>query len=254
MIESPDRSQARNILRQKAKLEAIITYLTSVGIEKYLLERIVKYKPDLVFVGDSYAQGIYRKRDELESRHGIKIEEYWRDVIAKDIGSKDLMLAAKACDEHLTREKLLEDKIELQKVESPEQLGDDLQRMQIERYYSSVTKGRVTDKTPDYIGSWDLDFEERGLFEVFVRQRSEENGVASISGIIEDCNGSADFQGRMEKNSIVFFKRYTKAALCAAKGEIHYTGVLQKDGKYLGTFCGLSCSIGNFWMEPFKKE
>ena len=67
----------------------------------------------------------------------------------------------------------------------------------LERQIKLVKEGRITDGTPDYVGTWDMDPFE-GYFEVYVQDTDGEN----ISGVIEDVNGSASFEGKVDESEV----------------------------------------------------
>ncbi|MEM4246707.1 MAG: hypothetical protein QXF14_00065 [Candidatus Woesearchaeota archaeon] len=249
-----NKELADSLWREAEKYRVEAQYEHMVGKEQVILENIAKFKPDLVFLGAAHSSSFFRQRERLQKEYGITIDEYWEDEVIREPSQDELWNALSFSSERVPMERYLpEIEVRMKKIEDPKDALFDIETVCCERLRNAFRNKRVTDQKPDYIGSWEMDFEERGLFEVFVKQRKEENGAIGISGIIEDCNGSADFEGKLDKNSIMFIKKYTKAAPCAAKGEINYTGLLQPDGRYLGTFCALSCGMGNFWMKPFKE-
>ena len=252
--EELDCENKKRLWKEANKVWIEAEYQRMVGKEELLLENIARFRPDLVFLGAAHAASFYRQRERLQREYGITIDEYWEDRVIRHPSNEEIWNAVRWCTEKVPMEHYLTKvKVEMRKIDDPKDALHDLETTCIERRYRAVKKGRVTDDNPDYIGSWDLDFEEKGLFEVFVKERVQENDGTRIRGVIEDCNGSAGFEGKLEKNSIEFVKRYTNAAPHAAKGNIRYAGWLRPDGRYLGTFCAIGCR-GNFWMKPFKEE
>jgi hypothetical protein len=255
--KEPDKETQHGLWQEANKRWIEAEYERMVGKEAPILENIAKFKPDLVFLGAAHSASFYRQRERLQKEYGITIDEYWEDSITKSPSQDDIWMAMSACSEHVPMERYLEHEIEVEmkKIDDPKDALYDPETTHIERLYSAVKKGRVTDGNPDYIGTWDVNFEESGLFEVFVKERVQENGKIKISGTIEDCNGSADFEGVIDGNKLIFNKRYTNAAPNAAKGEINYNGLLHgphKDGLYVGSYDAMGCS-GDFWMKPFKE-
>jgi len=75
----------------------------------------------------------------------------------------------------------------------------------IKRKIRLIEEGRiVNDRKPDYIGTWRVVLPSEGYFEVFVE--NEKNG--NIKGIIEDCLGTAKFEGKLKSNEFNFVKKY----------------------------------------------
>ncbi len=207
-------------------------YMSWIGKENYILQNIIKHRPALVFLGDGHAATFYKNGDL--KKHGIKIEEYWNERYIKRITEENVWRAASLSDRHLTMEHILEDdmEIELKKIESPEQIPNNLypERTWIERLYKAVKEGRITDGKCDYIGTWDLDLEHRGLFEVYI----EYNFGNVIKGKIFDCLGDAVFSGIVDGDRITFVKEYTEVYGNAAKRAISYEGALQGE-EYVGS-------------------
>jgi hypothetical protein len=256
--EKSETAEERCRLQNEAdKLQIEFAHQSRLGKEESLLESISKYKPDLVFLGLAHSSHFYRNSELLKQKYGIVIDEYYEDRIVREPSSEDILMAAKACDEHLSMEDVLEHDIELElcKVDSPDKTNVPLDRVMLERSYKAVREGRVTDDKPDYIGTWETALEHKGLFEVFVKERIADNCITRIRGTIEDCIGTAGFEGFIDGNKLLFTKRYTNALPNAAKGEINYNGLRhgpQKDGLYVGSYDAMGCR-GDFWMKPFKE-
>ena len=118
------------------------------------------------------------------------------------------------------------------------------------RRYNAVKLGRILpDKKPQFIGSWDIDMNERGLFEVYINKKDSNGGVR---GVIEDTFGSAFFSGRIANGQIKLSKLYDNLAIKngGASEKITYYGEL-KNWKYEGNFNVENCH-GNFWMNEFR--
>ena len=117
----------------------------------------------------------------------------------------------------------------------------------------ALNRGRITDRTPNYIGTSELGNPSQGLFEMFIEQR---NG-RQISGRIEDIYGSARFEGIMRGNRVYFWKQYDATAISigARKDTVHYRGT-QTDGKTSGTYWreGSNGPENDFVMKAFDPK
>lgn len=200
-------------------------YIHRVGREEKIIERIAKYHPQRVIIGRGHGDYLF-SRPEALIRHRVSFGEYYREGW---VDSQSRMMAELMYDHKITphRQAQLVDR-----TPDPQEL---INREMLERAYRLITEGRViADKTPDYVGTWDLRFPLRGYFEVYV------NGQAKggpLSGIIEDCLGTADFEGEISENWVQFLKTYQKdnSTANAIKMPILYKG-LRKNGKYEGQF------------------
>lgn len=243
-----DEQTKKSLMIELDKSAIESNYMNWIGKEENILQNIIKHKPNLVFLGDGHASIFYK--DGKFEKHGIKIEEYWKEEYIKKITEENIWRAASLSDRHLSMESILEDEmeIELRKIESPEQIPNNLypERTWVERLYKAVKEGRVTDGKCDYIGTWDLYLEHRGLFEVYIEYR--EGNV--IKGKIFDCLGDAVFSGTIEGDKIILIKEYTMTYGNAAKGKIFYEGVLQGE-EYVGSLEYNGPEAG-FKMKKFK--
>lgn len=133
-----------------------------------------------------------------------------------------------------------------------EKINETPDEINIERRYKSVKEGRITDGSPNYIGTWDLKVEPRGLFEFYLDGGVGEDG--KIKGTIEDCFGTATFSGEINSGKISFTKVYVKVYnndADAGRG-IFYEGHLQEDGNYVGEYYGGMYISGKFKMKACK--
>lgn len=121
-------------------LQIKLNYMNTVGKEKSLIESISQYKPELIFLGDGHALRFFKNKDDLFKTYGINIEEYWREKVVKSPTEKDIVDAAALCDEKISMEELLSNdvELELEKVESPEQIEEDPEIKQIEELYKNL--------------------------------------------------------------------------------------------------------------------
>lgn len=214
-------------------------YMQKVGKEGLLFDNILNYEPDLIFLGDGHAVRLYKRKENLHSSYGINIEEYWRDEIVKLPSSDEVARAALlSSDEEMPIEYFLKDEIEadLKKIGLTEQVTDHPESIKAEREYRALKTNRITDGNPHFIGTWNLPFEYRGLFEVYVTEAGKDG---NISGLIEDTAGSAKFSGRIQDGiMITFVKTYTNPLPWAIKSEINYKGSINLDGEFLGEYEG----------------
>ncbi|MEM2916673.1 MAG: hypothetical protein QXT19_04960 [Candidatus Woesearchaeota archaeon] len=253
--EKETNKELANLLWREAEKNSVeVQYERMIGKEQVILENIARFRPDLVFLGAAHSASFFRQRERLQREYGITIDEYWEDEVVREPSQAEIWNAFRFSSEHVSMERYLLPNIEvrMKKIEDPKDALFDFETLYYGRLRNAFRNKRVTDKTPDYIGTWNVNSEEEGLFEVFVKERVQENGVARIKGTIEDCNGSADFNGEVGEKRIAFVKKYTNASPKAAKVEINYSGMLQ-DGKYVGSYVGANCCSGKFWMKPFEK-
>ena len=253
-LRNPQRRDAVELQIDRLRIE--FGYMNIVGREQPIFDSIIKYKPDLVFLGDAHAARLYNNRDEFREE-GVDIEGYWHDSIVKSITIDDLMFAASASSEHMPMEAYLEDsvKVELVKVEEPI-VPECALSIEAEKLYKAVKEGRVTDYAPNFIGTWNTRLPHRGLFEVFINKIEPAKETTKIKGTIEDCLGLAEFSGQLQDNLIGIVKKYTHATDEAAKGEIIYDGKYnEKSGEYEGIYTINSSENYPFTMRlvnPFK--
>lgn len=249
-MKDPDEQEALELQMDPIGIE--LNYMNMLGREQPILEHILRYKPDLVFLGDAHAVRFYNRREEL-ARKGIEIEGYWREEFVKQITEEDLMFAASASSEHMPMEIYLEGcaEVELEKVEEP-RLPEDTRSIQLERLYKTIKEGRVTDGNPNFIGTWNPKLPHRGLFEVFVDEVRPSGVSTYVKGTIEDCLGSAQFGGYMQGESIIFVKEYTHAVDEAMKVPIQYEAERIGDGEYEGYYLSDDGNKHPFNMNKLK--
>ena len=120
-----------------------------------------------------------------------------------------------------------------------------LDRELLERKYRALMQKRITQgEEPDFMGTWDVDCQPRGLFEIFVEG-------ARFGGRIEDTLGTALFEGTITDSEISFVKAYVreKSSHETAKDPIHYTGSLT-NGQYEGHYEVVNTHIsGRFTLQ-----
>ncbi len=105
-------------------------------------------------------------------------------------------------------------------------------RTGLERSIRLLGTGRLSDRKPDFIGTWDISNPSRGYFEMFVTR----NGKA-IHGEIVDCLGDGDFEGEVKNREMRFVKKYRqdRCSEGASLKEIAYKGIV-RNGQIIGYF------------------
>lgn len=100
------------------------------------------------------------------------------------------------------------------------------ERESLERAIRLIGQGRIIlDRTPDYVGIWDIHFPSKGYFEMFVEDQS--NG--RVSGKIEDCLGTARFEGIITPTDLNFVKQYVVSEETTIQEPIEYKA--KKEGQ-----------------------
>ena len=198
----------------RAGIEA--QYIFEVEREEEIIERLSELHPLRAIIGRGHGDVMVHMGKLLEGK-GIRIGNYRREGYEV---MYDLLSARNFT--HLLPESTPERQIILE-------------RELLLRKYRAVREGRIlANKTPDYIGTWDVKCPMRGLFEIFMNKRAE---VEQFSGIIEDSLGTAHFEGEIDGQYASFLKTYddSKSSSSAVKQPIYYEGEL-KNGKYEGEY------------------
>ena len=254
------KNNKKELELESYKLGVEFKYIQAIGINDVILKNISLYKPDLVFIGEGHANWFYLNKKEIRKKYDIQIEEYYRDKVIKQPTQDDLMFAAGASDKHLRMEDILKDKLEIitEKINPNQRLEPELQTLLIQRNYNAVKKGRIINKNPHFIGTWDLEIEPRGLFELYIEKASlkEKDGSFPIEfvGKIEDCLGSATAEGDLYPDYITFTKKYYKH-LEGSEQPVRYEGKFNlSDGEVSGEYQILHSSNGSNKFGSFKME
>ncbi len=105
-------------------------------------------------------------------------------------------------------------------------------RNSLERAVKLLETGRLSDKKPSLVGTWDINNPLQGYFEMF----ADGNGK-TIHGEIIDCLGDADFEGEISNRTIRLVKKYRQDRCSdgASLREIVYKGIV-RDGNIVGYF------------------
>lgn len=105
-------------------------------------------------------------------------------------------------------------------------------RQGLERTIRLLETGRLSDRKPNLIGTWDINNPLKGYFEMYVNG----NGKA-IHGEIVDCLGDADFEGEINNREMRFVKKYRqdRCSDVASLKRIVYKGII-RNGNLIGYF------------------
>lgn len=236
LIELARKPSKRLHVRKLHKLEKEIytlqteaDYLHAIERETRIIENIRRFSPLAVLVGAAHGDYFMSQRGD-----GLNFDSYSVDEIPQDFRST------------VRGNEFLESEFVKDTKPRPNILAE---REAIIRRYTALTKRRILpERTPQFIGTWNLDLPAGGLFEVYVDTSND----GTLSGSIEDINGRARFSGRVTKSYVQFEKTYEEVAICAggAAGPITYNGRF-RNGKYYGEF-RTELTQGNFWMRPFN--
>ena len=103
-------------------------------------------------------------------------------------------------------------------------LGRAFTRTSLERAIRLSENGRLSDKNPNFVGTWDIHNPLGGYFEMFVNKEG-----SSIHGEIIDCLGDAEFRGQLVDDELRFVKVYApdKCSEGASLDEISYKGIMR---------------------------
>ena len=173
--------------------------------------------------------------------------DYWwvhRDEIAKNFGF--------VFDAYATEMYKVEGGFAFQEFHSLAFADPELvyERTCVERTVRVAEGKRLSDKVPDWIGTWDVMEPSRGYFEMF----GENENMAT--GRIEDCFGNARFTRVVDSldADFTFVKEYIpgNCVTNAIHKPIHYQGSM-KDGRVAGYFSVAGSGMA-FYMTQNLKE
>ena len=111
----------------------------------------------------------------------------------------------------------------------------------VERALMISTDGSFSSETADWVGTWSVQEPSRGYFELYIENRDGDY----VSGRIEDCLGTARFEGEITSDSARFLKTYQDSRRDALP-ELTFEaeGGNKKHGAYRSPG-----GAGNFYME-----
>ncbi len=118
-------------------------------------------------------------------------------------------------------------------------------------------KPALEDRLPDFTGTWVAErfFYPIGLFAMYIQKREPlGEGKESISGIITDRYGFADFKGTLSNEEIEFVKTYWPEAIerGAANNWVEYAG-RNAGFFYAGTYIVVQGVSGGITREETRK-
>lgn len=222
-------------------------YLFYVIREDKIVEKIKETKPKVVVLGGAHSDYIDQNSDAL----GIEVEEYlwetsWTERMnAYSSFSEDAYEGVMELMREHGKRNFLGPKLHRDyRLLLPRELA--------ERKYTALTQGRIIpEDTPAYIGTWDPEVPENGLFEVYPMGTRKDG---TIFGLIEDTIGTANFSGRFTDGQINFVKAYVAKESdmdLATKDRVFF--IAENTGfanEYLGTF-ETSSYKRTFTIKPF---
>ena len=195
------------------------------------LKAIREQNIDVAVVSIGIGDAWMKNPEDVKKDFGVSFDKYSTDAI--DIASGE------GCNQpYFIREAIPNPKIAYE--------SESLTRM-----LRVLQEGRVTDASPDFVGTWDVANPARGYFEMFIAEERRD----AVRGRIEDCLGGADFTGKKKLDSIRFFKKYSlfDSVTDAISQPIIYEGT-SVDGKVAGYFSTPDSSFGvAFYMERAEK-
>jgi hypothetical protein len=203
--------EKQKLLGSIYKLQVEAEYIHQVKRETAILNLIQKHQPTVVILGRGHTDYLMFNSSSRLDPKGIKVNSY--QVETPDSPSGTLYFF----DEDIRRGV----STKLNKNPTLESRHDaNWERFFLERRLKAVTEGRVTNGTPNFIGTWNTYIPAQGLFEIYVEDANQ------FSGKIEDCLGTAVFRGNVDENQISFLKIYLPSDSLkeAFRGAIAYQG------------------------------
>ncbi len=209
---------------QRKQIEA--RRIHEIERDKIILREIKQQEPKVAVVGLGHADYWMANQKQIFEQHGILFESYATE--SAQPGQRPIFRKNAVPDPRLVYE-----------------------RTSLERAIRLAQKGRITDETPDFVGTWEIGVNapSTGYFEMIV-QRSD-NG--KVTGTIEDCIGSAHFEGVLAQEMFCFTKVYTDSVADAAQGEIEY--VAKRTGnEYHGHFSAMGMQVPFYMIAAPKAK
>ena len=184
-----------------------LRYIHEIERDELMLQTIRDL--DIAIVGRGHSDFWIAEREKLEKQFGIQLGNYsTEEPDAKDVTQYTRELDAIFYSKGVSNTRIVYDREGLQRSAN-----------------LMLTGNIVQDRTPSYVGVWDVSDPSEGYFEMFVE--NEENG--NIQGTIEDCLGSGVFTGSVDGNSFNFEKQYTNHGTQAIQVPINYKGKVHGD-------------------------
>jgi hypothetical protein len=244
-----------HIARSLYAAKTVRAFLLICGKYDHMLKRIMESAPNVALMNDFQSQPL-KSEASYNKIEGLKVMGYYEDqapsvFVVQEASTK----ISQALQHQVSKE-------EFERVLSENLPENNFFPMIVEmdfgsirdvakRKHDAVMKGRITQKVPDFIGSWAPDIPASGLFEMFIEKRKG----SAISGTIEDTYGPASFSGKLTANEVEFTKQYdpqTSIIPAVEKGRMLYAGSPELYGIIRGTFRS-DGNMGFFEMHKFKE-
>ncbi|GEM_PF-5898992 len=217
-------------------------YIFEIEREREFLNNMRRFRPYIVVLGDLHASYWFANRELLKERHDIDFQSYSTDLIDENL-----------MQHHFSSYPETPLSLEAHHIKNAEPNKRFLAaRESTVRKYSAVKKGRIfPERKPQFIGTWDVQVPEAGLFEVYI-ESAHPDGL--VEGTIEDVNGPAYFRGKIEDARVSFSKFYSEAArsIGAAQDLVYYEG-FRENGECRGFFRHDNSS-GSFVMQNYRED
>jgi hypothetical protein len=227
--EESDEEYSKKLYRCNDLIEKSETKLRKIHEierDKELLDSISKQNLDLVIVGAGHSDLWRYNKDKIKKEFNINFESYAGDETnTSESGHELLFNENPSLDLRLIADHLC-----------------------LERKINLIETGRISKNgTPDYVGVWNITHPSQGYFELFLDK--SENG---FKGRIEDCLGSAKFEGEISNEKINFTKKYDFPLSIGAKEDVVYKGISNGEGFY-GIF-SIDGKISHIWPMFYMKK
>lgn len=226
----PDREKLREIKEAAYRANVEGRFIFEVKREEEFVKKIAKYKPERVIIGRAHGDCLMAG-GELLDKYGVCVSDYLKEEVERNMWGSDWAAVYLLSGRIPGQVSVLTD--------SPYDPSILLDRELLLRKQRVLVEGRVTaftDRPPDFVGTWDLECPLRGYFEMYVNGQAEGE---PFSGVIEDCLGTADFEGEIDDNWTQFLKSYNEGQRAkesvGSQIPILYEGYL-KDGVFRGDY------------------
>ncbi|MDO8460210.1 MAG: hypothetical protein Q7S74_03820 [Nanoarchaeota archaeon] len=223
-----DEDYARKLIRfnsERYKENILSRKIHEIERDDSLLGAIKSSKVDISINGIAHSDYWVANSENINSRFGFSFEGYSAEVAINDL---EFFRGNTLFVNNLTPD--------------PKRV---FERQCLERTVKLIETGRISDREPRFIGTWNIHSPYNGYFEIFVDK--SRNGFC---GEIIDCLGDADFEGEISDKEIKFTKKY-KQEKClnrANKKEIAYRGII-RNGNVFG-FYENSYFLEQFYATP----
>lgn len=205
-LQKAEPERELELRRTLYRLTVEAEYLDVIQREKTFLERIRATQPKVVIMGQGHTDFLIANGQEFSSR-GITVANYRKEALSLPpsfLFSEDRNVSGVLLEDSSPNPQII------------------VERTCLKRQSRALTEGRVTDGSPDFIGTWDVEIPARGLFEVYLDSKQ--------SGRIEDCLGTATFVGEIGPERIDFTKGY----LPEESLKTSYHDVINYSGRLVG--------------------